>query len=247
MSLKLYLKELSKQLKAETKLIRTTFNNNTNKGNGFEIVIRNMITSYIPSTYNVTQGETIDTFDMQSGQTDLLIVQDFHLRGHRDGRPNLVFYDLLTGIGEMKTSLTTKELQTTIKNSNSLVNFKRHPENNNMLIGDFYGSSDAQKPPPFFLVALNTDISLNTLEREIKTSLISMIIVLEHSTSLDGLIVLGDTHNNQEVINSMNIFGTQVGSNIWKTDNPVLGLIWGLNEFQVPFLNLTNMTTYYLK
>ncbi len=105
-------------VKAETTLIRTTFNNNTNKGNGFEVVIRNLIRTYIPLTYNVTQGEIIDTFEKQSGQIDLLITQDFHLRGHFDGRPNLVFYDLLTALGEMKTSLTTAELGTIIQNSN---------------------------------------------------------------------------------------------------------------------------------
>ena len=247
MSLKLYLQELSEQLKAETKLIRATFNNNTNKGNGFEIVIRNLITSYIPSTYNVTQGETIDTFDTHSGQTDLLIVQDFHLRGHIDGRPNLVFYDLLTALGEMKINLTTKELKTTINNSNAIKKFKRHPENNNMLVDDYYGTDDLQKPPPFFLVALTSNVSIKTLELEIKKSSISMIIILEHTTLKDGLIILGNTHNTQEVVNSMNIFGSSIKSNIWKTENPILALIWGLNKFQVPFINLTNMTTYYFK
>jgi hypothetical protein len=248
MSLKLYLQELSEQIKAETKLIRATFNNNTNKGNGFETVIRNLISTYLPSMYNVTQGETIDTFDTHSGQTDLLIVQDFHWRGHSDGRPNLIFYDLLTGIGEMKTSLTTDQLQTTIANSNLLNKFQRHQDNNNLLSGDFYDLDKShQKPPPFFLTALTSNIALDTLATEIKTSLISMIVVLEHSTENNGLIILGDTHGNQEVVDTLNIFGTQVRPNIWTSDNPILGLIWGLNKFQVPFINLTNMTTYYFK
>ncbi len=247
MSLTLYLKELSEQLIAETKLIRATFNNNTNKGNGFEVVIRNLITTYIPSTCNVTQGEIIDTFDNQSGQTDLLIVQNFHLRGHIDGRPNLVFYDLLTGLGEMKTNLTTKELGTTIFNSNEITKFKRHPDNNNMLISDFYGSNEEQKPPPFFLVALNSDIALKTLASEINKSSISMTIILEHTTLKSGLIILGNTHNNQEVEDSMNNFGNKINHNIWETNNPILALIWGLNKFQVPFMNLTNMTPYYFK
>ena len=248
MSLKLYLQELSEQVKAETKLIRATFKNNTNKGNGFETVIRNLISNYLPSMYNVTQGETIDTFDTHSGQTDLLIVQDFHWRGHRDGRPNLIFYDLLTAIGEMKTFLTTAELKNTIANSNLLNKFKRHPDNNNMLSSDFYDQDNRdQKPPPFFLTALCSNIALDTLTTEIKASLISMIVILEHTTEKSGLIILGDTHNNKEVIDILNILGTQVRANAWITDNPILGLIWGLNKFQVPFINLTNMATYYFK
>lgn len=179
MSLKRYLQELSEQIKAETKLIRTTFSNNSNKGNGFETVIRNLISTYLPSMYNVTQGETIDTFDTHSGQTDLLIVQDFHWRGHSDGRPNLIFYDLLTGLGEMKISLTTAELQKTIDNSNLLTKFKRHQENNNMLSGDFYRSDEHfQKPPPFFLIVLSSNIAVDTLVVEVKKSLISMILIL---------------------------------------------------------------------
>lgn len=248
MSLNLYLQQLSAQIKAETTVIRTTFKNNTNKGNGFEIVIRNLIKTYIPSTYNVTQGEIIDTFSQQSGQTDLLITQDFHLRGHSDGRPNLVFYDLLTALGEIKASLTTRELQTTISNSNLLNNFKRHSDNNNMYGSEFYDPSDNdQKPPPFFVIALNTDISLDTLEAEIKSSLISMIIVLKHSTIKDGLIILGDTHTNEEVTNLINSFGKQAKSNIWLSDNPILGLIWGLNRFQIPLANLTNTNTFYFQ
>ncbi len=245
MSLKLYLKQLSEQLKAETKLIRATFKNNTNKGNGFETIIRNLISIYIPSIYNVTQGELIDTFSTHSGQIDLLIVQDFHIRGYQDGRPNLVFYDLVTGIGEMKTSLTTKDLQSSIAIANSLSKFKYHPENNNILQGEFHNLEGEQKPPPFFLIALNSDISIDTLEKKIKDSSITMIIILEHLATKNGLIVLGETHSNQEVVDTMNSLGTQIKSNVWKTDNPILGLIWGLNKFQVPFINLTNMTTYY--
>lgn len=246
MSLNLYLKELSNKIKAESNVIRTTFNNGTNKGNGFETVIRNLISTYIPSTFNVTQGEIIDTFGNHSGQVDLLIVQDFHLKGYTDGRPNLIFYDLLTGVGEMKTSLTTKELKSTVINSNKLSEFKRHPENNNMLSGEFY-EDKKDKAPPFFLIALTSNVAIKTLESQIKGTLISMIIILNHPKTNNGLVVIGDTHKNTDVINAMNKFGEQIVPNVWQSDNPIIALIWGLNRFHVPFMNLTNMTTEYFK
>lgn len=247
MSLSLYLQKISEQVKAETAIIRTTFKNNTNKGTGFEIVIRNLISIYLPSTLTITQGEIIDTFDTQSGQIDLIIVNNFNMRGHFDGRPNLIFYDLLTGMGEMKVSLTTGELSKIVQSSNILANFKRHPDNNNALSSEFYNGEPEQKPPPFFVIAFNSDVSPTTLGIEIKKSLISMIIILTHKKEQYGYIVLGDTHNNTDVNAAMDNFGRKIKSNVWQSDNPVLALIWGLNKFQVPFLNLTNMTPYYLK
>jgi len=245
MSLSLYLQKLSEQIKAETAIIRSTFKNNTNKGTGFEIVIKNLISIYLPPKYVITHGETIDTFNNQSGQTDFLIVNGFHMRGHIDGRPNLVFYDLLTGLGEMKVTLTTDELSKIIDASNLLRRFQRHPDNNNMLSNDFY--SDAQKQPPFFVIAFNSVVAPATLESRLRNTLISMLIVLSQNNTETGYIALGDTHNTIEVQNAMNVFGTRTTTNVWKSENPILGLIWGLNEFQVPFLDLTNMTPYYLK
>ncbi|MDX1942046.1 MAG: DUF6602 domain-containing protein [Saprospiraceae bacterium] len=245
MSLSLYLEKLSEQIKAETAIIRSTFKNNTNKGTGFEIVIRNLISMYLPSRFVVTHGEMIDTFDKHSGQTDLLVVNQFHMRGHIDGRPNLVFYDLVTGLGEMKVYLNTDELRKIVDASNLLRGFQRHPDNNNMLLNNFY--PDVQKPPPFFVIAFSSAVSPATLESDLRNTLISMLIVLSQDGTERGYIALGDTHNNIEVQNAMNNFGSRITSNVWKSSNPILGLIWGLNEFQVPFSDVTNMTPYYLK
>lgn len=247
MSLKLYLQKLSEQVKAETYMIRQTFDNTTNKGNGFETVIRNLVRTYTPLTYNVTQGEIIDTNNHQSGQIDLLITQDFHLRGYEDGRPNLVFYDCLVALGEIKTKLTTGELATTIEASNLLNNFERHAHNNNILVSDFYGQGDGvdQKPPPFFLIALDCDVSFNTLQERINQSLITMAIILTHQTAGGGIIALGNTHRNEETDTIFSNFGAQVEVNVWTSDNPLLALIWGMNKLHVPLTNLTNMNSYY--
>lgn len=169
------------------------------------------------------------------------------MRGHVDGRPNLVFYDHLTGLGEMKVSLTTEELEKIVAASNLLANFKRHPDNNNANLNDFYTKEDEQKPPPFFVVAFNSIVAPKTLETEIKQSLISLIVILSHKNMPHGYIVLGDTHNNPTVVSALDNFGTRINSNVWQSDNPILGLIWAINEFQIPYANFTNMTSYYLQ
>lgn len=246
MSLKLYLQKLSEIVYAETSIIRTSFNNSTNKGTGFEVVLRNLIATYTPATNFVTHGEIIDTFSNQSGQVDIAVVQDFHPRGHKDGRPNILLYDLVTIIGEAKTFLDTTQLETTITNSENFLEFKRHSENNNMLSGGFYNKGDEQKTPPYFLIALSTNISYTTLAERISNSNVAMAICLEHTTTNAGLIVLGKTHENADVTTYLDNLGS-LNDGVWETDNPLLALIWGMNNFYVPLMNLTNVMPHYLK
>jgi|GEM_PF-3342944 len=247
MSLKLFLEKLSHNLQAETTLIRNSFKNTTNQGSGFETVLRNLISAYIPSTNIVTHGEIIDTFGNQSGQVDIAIAHESHPKGYKDGRPNLLFYDLIIAIGEAKVLLNTEQLGLALKSAKAIGNFKRHSENNNMLSGEFYGSTDTlQKAPPYFLIALSCNVSLNTIISKIAKSNISLVIVLEHNTSKNGYIVLGETHRNAETIATLNTFGNKKEDYLWETNNPVLGLIWALNNFGVPYIGLTNMTCLYL-
>lgn len=246
MSLKLYLEKLSDKVLAETSVIRSSFRNTTNKGSGFEVVIRNLITAYTPATNIITHGEIIDTNGNQSGQVDIAIVQNFHPRGFEDGRPNIIFYDLITAIGEAKTFLDTTQLNTTIINSLSFDTFKRHADNNNMLSEEFYGD-DNDKLPPYFLIALSTNIAYKTIATNIENSNISLLIALEHNTTQKGIVALGKSHRNAEVIAFIDKICDRKDDFIWETNNPILSLIWGLNKFSVPYTNLTNVTPFYLE
>ncbi len=246
MSHSLYLEKLSEKILAETSLIRSNFKNSTNKGNGFEVVLRNLILAYSPATNLITHGEIIDTYGNQSGQIDIAVVQNFHPRGIEDGRPNIIFYDFILAIGEAKILLDTKELKTTIKNSNSFNFFKRHAENNNLLANDFYNYEN-DKLPPYFLIAHTTKIAYSTIAAKVESSNISLIVALNHSKTNKGIIALGNTHRNEEVITFLDNFGIKVQDFIWESSNPILSLICALNKFGVPYNNLTNMSTYYFE
>ena len=90
-----YFKRLSEKVQIETLMVRDSFKNSTNKGNGFEVIIRNFISTYMPTNCRVTHGEIIDTWGNDDlGQVDIAVVSDFHPNGIGDGRPNLIFYDL---------------------------------------------------------------------------------------------------------------------------------------------------------
>jgi hypothetical protein len=246
MSLTIYLEKLSAKVLAETSVIRSTFENTTNKGTGFEVVLRNLIEAYTPATNLVTHGEIIDTYGNQSGQIDIVIVQDFHPRGFEDGRPNIILYDFTIAIGEAKTKLDTTQLASTVKSSLIFDSFKRHIDNNNILSGEFY-ENDNTKPPPYFLIALTTDVAYNTIAAAIEKSNISLVIALEHSTYNKGVIALGKTHRTAEVISFIDKIGERKSDYVWEADNPILGMIWGLNKFYVPYANLTNVFPSYLE
>ncbi|HEX8332488.1 MAG TPA: DUF6602 domain-containing protein [Segetibacter sp.] len=243
MSLKLFLDKLSSQVYAETSVIKASFENSTNKGSGFEIVIRNLLLNYSQGTNLITHGEIIDSFGNKSGQVDVAIAQNSHPRGYNDGRPNIVLYDLVTAIGEVKMSLNTAHLDSTIKNSNDVSTFKRHGDNNNILSNIYYG--DDQKPPPYYLIAYSSNIAYKTLADNIENSKITLAICLKHETSEKGVIVLGKTHSSSDIITLCNNLGKKLEDNLWEVDNPVLALIWALYEFNVPMQNLTPMIPCY--
>lgn len=249
MSVSAYFEAVSRMVAAETEIIRATFNNSTNKGNGFETIIKNFVKTYSPANFIVTNGEVVDTLSNKTGQLDLVIATDFHPKGHTDGRPNLVFYDMVCGLGEMKINLTKGELDNSVTRANAMSTFKRHPDNNNMFSGEFYGSNQSdvdQKPPPFFVVAFTSNISSTTLIDTIKGSQISLIVILEHPTSNSGIFVLGETHLNEAVENALGTFGTRKEGYLYESKNPLISLVWALNRFYVPFANMTNMISLYL-
>lgn len=240
-----YLEKISDLVQFEARVIQDTFQNSTNKGTGFEIIIRTFISRYSESNFIITHGEIIDTFKHQSGQIDLAILQDSHPKGYNDGRPNILFYDLLLALGEIKMYLNATEMAKVVRNSNELSEFKRHPENNNMEINKYYDASNGQdKSPPYFLISLNTDIAHKTIVSKIEKSNITLMLSLTSQTG-KGIVCLGKTHRSIDSINFLDSIGKRIQDYIWESENPLIAFIWAVNSFKVPMINLTNMIPNY--
>ena len=61
-----------------------------------------------------------------------------------------------------------------------------------------------------------------------------------------GLIILGKTHINNDVVAVLDFIGERKDTYLWECNNPLLGLIWGINRFEVNSIPLTNLFPYYL-
>jgi hypothetical protein len=249
MTYKNYLNAISKGIEAETAIIRSSFENSSNKGSGFEIIIRNIISIYTSMNSFVTHGEIIDTFNNRSSQVDFAVVDTLHPKGYKDGRPNIIIYDCVKSIGECKMNLTTGEFdQINSSIEKKIKPFKRNIANINITGGEFYGQTDfpEKKLPPYFVVAYESNIKYETLINKTNFSKVSLTICLKHKTTNKGLIILGKTHINEDVINILDFIGERKNEYLWECDNSLLGLIWAINRFEVNSIPLTNLFPYYL-
>ena len=241
-----FFEKISELVKLESQMMQDSFGNTTNKGSGFEVIIRNLLSRYTEGTIRMLHGEILDTFGHQTGQIDFSLVQDIHPKGYDDGRPNLIMYDYLLASGEVKMKLNTAELRTCVATANQFKDFKRHEENNNMTANIYYGSDSSQKPPPFFAVALNSDIAYDTIESTIAGSHLTLVCIIKTQHS-EGLICLGDTHPSKDFTDWLSANGVAKTQKTFVMDNPLVALIFAANEFKVPALSLSNVTSNYFK
>ena len=115
-----YLELQSGSLRLESESIRYAFRNTTNKGSGFEKVLRDRIATFCPPHWRTTHGEIIDSYGQQTGQVDLAVVNSLHPRGNNDGRPETIMFDATVAVGEAKLSLTTTECDTAREIANKI-------------------------------------------------------------------------------------------------------------------------------
>ena len=117
-----YLETISESVLAQTKMIRASFTNSSNKGHGFEIIIRDLLDEYTANSNFVNHGEIIDSFGSKTGQIDFAILENLHPSGSTDGRPRILLFDAVHAVGECKLLLNTGELDLII---NANQNFRK--------------------------------------------------------------------------------------------------------------------------
>lgn len=239
---------IGRAIAAETESLKIRFDNSTNKGNWFETIVRNFISTYTRNDTFITHGEITDSYGNKTGQIDFATVESMHPKGYNDGRPNIIIYDHLKTVGECKLLLNTSEFDKINNSFRNLLKLTRHPENRNTTGGEFYGQGDyypETKLPPYFVVAFETNIAYKTLIEKTNFSEISLVTCINHKTSKKGLVILGKTHRNNDIIKALNQLGEQKEEYLWECDNPLLVLIWAINRFEVNSFSLTNLIPYY--
>jgi hypothetical protein len=182
---------IEKQMMASLEEIRSKFGHSGNKGASVEKVFREFLSTHLPRRFDVGHGEVIDANEHRSGQVDVVVTNEHHPFSYPPDDAGLFFIEGVSAMGEIKTVLTTQELQNTLDSS---MKFKQLEVSR--VTGEttqHRSSEDAHrfwKWPPCFLVAFESQISLSNIRDKV-IEYPSQHLGSEHSRFTDAIFVLG--------------------------------------------------------
>lgn len=156
------LQEMAKSLQNEYQTISSKIEHNGLKGTMREDKLKEYIKKLFPSKYAIGNGIIVDSNETQSKQQDFIIYDNFN-------SPNLIETDSVQVIPiesvyatiEVKSTLTISELETSIKNIESV----KKLEKTKPFINPVFSTSFT--PPICMIFAYSSDTSLNNIVKKI--------------------------------------------------------------------------------
>lgn len=162
--LKAKLSAIEDKLSASLAEVRAELSHQGSKGARVEEELRQFLRAHLPSSYSCGHGEIIDVSGMTSKQMDVVVTNEFHPFKYGESTPGLFLVEGVVAVGEIKSSLGTKELQDAIEKAISLrkltptlglgTTIKCLPGNRR-----FFDS------PPFFLFAFELKMTLEKADK----------------------------------------------------------------------------------
>jgi hypothetical protein len=166
-----------RRMKEDLNLTRTKFRQSSDKGDCVEESFRQFMRDYLPRRLTIGQGEIIDSKGLQyqpcddsgrSSQTDFVIATEDHpFTAPQTNLPGLFFIDGVSGAGEIKAVLTGTELNTSLRNSLKFKSLECLPVNGMTYIKKSSDRDLLLNHPPWFLVAFESQISLEKVQQKI--------------------------------------------------------------------------------
>lgn len=156
------------QMKAKLEEARATFDHPGDKGTSVEDSFRVFLRQYLPGRLEVGHGEIIDTNEIRSKQTDVVIVNEDHPFTFTPDLPGLFFIEGVCAAGEVKAILTSGALESALKNSCQFKQLRMRPAKGNMIHTNPSDRDRFYKCPPWFLVALESQLDLAGVQKKIR-------------------------------------------------------------------------------
>ena len=183
------LEQLETGMRHEFEQLRAKFEHSGNKGVGAETILRNFLHLYLPRRYGVGHGEIVDSQGRRSPQTDIVIVTEEHPFTFTSDQPGLFFVEGVFAVGEVKSVLTTEELERTIASALKFRELRCRPLGHRLLLSLNHADQDRfVGKPPYFLFAFETHLALETLGEVLATRTnrsIDAVFVLNKGVVLD--------------------------------------------------------------
>ena len=218
------------QMKAKLNEIRATFAQSGDKGVSAEDIFREFLRKYLATRFRVGHGEVIDRNGKRSGQTDVVIVSEDHPYTFTEDQPGLFFIEGVSAAAEIKTNLTSTELDESLKRSHMFKLLESDIGEGTITHANLSDIERFSKCPPWFLFAFETQLSLSTIKANIerfieqekieKNRLADAIFVLDRG----WVINFGD---GKGALISKTPEGRSVEGWVWKDSDSVLFVLLG--------------------
>lgn len=212
--------KVEKQMTEALAEVRETFKHSGNKGTSNENSFGDFVRQYLPRRLEIGNGEIIDSVGKRSGQADIIIVSEDHPFTFSINRPGLFFIEGILSVGEVKTVLTSQELKNTLNNAVLYKNLKTTHGKGSMVNANPSDLKRYYEHPPFFLFCYESQLSLETIKKNIETFVAENSI--DNLTVIDAVFVLGKGW----LIN----FGDGLGSFQFKTPDGKSLTDWVIQE-----------------
>jgi len=186
--LKLKLAAIELKLAAGLEEIRAELNHKGNKGSRVEEELRTFLREHLPKNYSCGQGEIIDSTGANSKQIDVIITNQYHPFNYSGAIPGLYLIEGIAAVGEVKSILDRKELESAISNALALRSLNIDPG-----VGTTrsIASGDARffESPPYFVFAFESSISIDLVDE------ILVEATEKHGRTVDAVFILNRGHS----------------------------------------------------
>jgi hypothetical protein len=154
------------------------------RGDASEAAFRQFLTLHLARHYDVGEGEVVDTAGARSRQMDVVMTTADHPLRQAPGEPGLFIVEGIYALGEVKTSLSTGELDDVVEKGRSVKALsKSHLRGSEVFANPADIRRWVEGPPPFFAFAYEMSVAVQTL--------IDRLAAAGEPPAVDAVFVLG--------------------------------------------------------
>lgn len=151
-------------------LARATTDHAGSKGANVEEGFRDVLRQHLPSGFGVGHGKVVDAYDDDSSQLDVIVTNRDHPFSYPPDQSGLYIIDGVSAVGEIKSVLTTGELDRCIKAATRYKKLRPTYQDS-----DSFSNEQDRKlviatggVPPYVVFAYESDIAASTLANRLR-------------------------------------------------------------------------------
>jgi hypothetical protein len=155
------------QMRADLTKARASFEQMGDRGDYAEDSVRKFLREYLPRRLELGRGEVIDAHGGRSKQTDVVIANEDHPFTFSATQPGLFFIEGVFAAAEVKSSLTTTNLEQSLENSVIFKALRGRMSNNALFYGNSADVDRFSHAPPWFIFAFEAQSDIESIGKRV--------------------------------------------------------------------------------